>query len=166
MIEKILEKMGIYNLFTNIIPGYIFIMFNFFNFNIKMDNIVEQVVLAYFVGLTISRIGSIILGNILLKISNDSDESYNKYIDACNKDTKIELLLQERNSCRTYVTLFIMCLLEIIGNYVFSKITITKDVILFIVLVLLIIIYSISFCKYNRYIVKRIRINSKKNNKK
>lgn len=165
MIEKIFDKMGIYNIFTNIIPGYVFIILNMYYFNFKIDNLIEQIILAYFIGLTINRIGSITIGKILLKISKENGESYKKYITACNKDLKIDLLLQERNTYRTYSTLFAICLIEYIASLIFKKLTISKELFIIIILIILFIVYSISFCKHNKYIAERVRINYDKNKK-
>lgn len=69
--EKIIEKVSSYNLFTNIIPGYIMLMFNMYWFDFPVLNIGEQIILAYFIGLTLNRLGSILIGNILLKITKE-----------------------------------------------------------------------------------------------
>lgn len=167
MIEKIIEKLGMYNIFTNIIPGYVFLFVNSYYFNFKINNVVTITILSYFLGLTISRIGSITIGNILLKFSKEKGELYSKYIEATERDEKIELLLQERNSYRTYSTLFLICFIEYLCNIIRIKYSIPNDIcyIIIFVILILILIYSISFCKYNKYIAERIRINTKKTKK-
>lgn len=163
--EKLLEKVDSYNIFTNIIPGFLLLIFNEYYLNISGLNIGEQVIVAYFVGQTLNRIGSILTGKVLLKFTNENGEDYGKYIKASNSDEKINKLLQERNVFRTICTMLIVCLLEIPLSKVVTDIKISRDIIVAILLVLLIIIYSISFCKYNKYVANRVRNNTKKKNK-
>lgn len=59
MIEKISEKIDKYNLFTNIIPGFMLLIFNMYYFEIGRLGVMEELIISYFVGLTLSRIGSI-----------------------------------------------------------------------------------------------------------
>ena len=58
--DKIIDKIDKYNVFTNIIPGYLLLIFNIYYFEISILNIGEQIIISYFVGQTLSRIGSII----------------------------------------------------------------------------------------------------------
>lgn len=159
--EKIIEKLDNYNLFTNIIPGYLMLLFNIHYFKLDSLNIVESVIVAYFIGQTLNRLGSILVGKVLLKFSKEEGLPYDKYIYACDNDKKINLLLQERNTYRTFCTLFIVCIMEIIFSKIYRNINISNNVIIFILLVLCLITYSVSYCKYNKYIADRVRISNK-----
>lgn len=163
--EKIIEKVEKYNIFTNIIPGYLIILFNIYYFKLENINIFHLMVLAYFIGSTLSRIGSILVGNILLRFSMERGQSYDKYICACKEDDMINVLLQERNTYRTFCTLFIVCIIEILISKILVNVSISKDTIILILLIIGFIIYSISFCKYNKYIADRVRISNKKTKK-
>ena len=163
--EKLLEKIDSYNIFTNIIPGFLLLIFNEYYFNISGLNVGEQIIIAYFAGQTLNRLGSILLGKILLKFTKENGENYSKYIKASNGDEKISKLLQERNTFRTICTMLIICLLEIPLSKIITSIKVSKDIIVIIMLILLIIIYAISFCRYNKYITDRVR-NFNNNNKR
>ena len=158
--EKIIEKIDNYNLFTNIVPGFLILMFNVYYFNL----IGEQIVIAYFAGQTLNRIGSITIGILLLKLTREKGEPYNKYIVACRKDDKIDILLQERDTFRTFCTLVLVCMLEIIFYKLIKFFNISNGITIFSVLTIMFVIYAISFCKYNKYISERIRIANKKKN--
>jgi hypothetical protein len=159
--EKIIEKLDSYNLFTNIIPGYLMLLFNIYYFKLNSLNIAEYIIIAYFIGQTLNRLGSILIGKVLLKFTKEEGLPYDRYISASNKDKKINLLLQERNTYRTFCTLFIACIIEMIFSKIYSIINISNDVIIFILLFICLIIYSISYCKYNKYIADRVRISNK-----
>ncbi len=164
--EKIIEKIDRYNLFTNIIPGYIMLIFNIYYFKLPEINIFEQLIIAYFVGQTLSRLGSLLISKILLKLTKEKGESYDKYIIACEKDQKISTLLQERNLCRTFCTLFVICIIEILLCKVIPIFKISSNLLVILVLIILVIIYGCSFCKYNKYISNRVRIFSDKKTSK
>ena len=164
--EKIIEKIDRYNLFTNIIPGYIMLIFNIYYFKLHEINIFEQLIIAYFVGQTLSRLGSLLTSKILLKLTKEKGESYDKYIIACEKDQKISTLLQERNICRTFCTLFVICIIEISLSKVIPIFKISSDILVILVLIILVIIYGCAFCKYNKYISNRVRIFSDKKTSK
>ena len=161
---KVIEKLDNYNLFTNIIPGYVMLLFNIYYFKLNKPNVVELIIIAYFIGQTLNRLGSILIGKLLLYFTSDKGLSYDKYILACEKDKKINLLLQERNAYRTFCTLFIVCIIEIIFSKVLVNFNISCDIIVVAMLLLCLIIYSISFCKYNKYIIDRVQISNKKEN--
>ena len=162
--EKIIEKLDSYNLFTNIIPGYLMLLFNIYYFKLDSLNIIEYIVVAYFIGQTLNRLGSILVGKVLLKFTSEGGLPYDKYITACDNDKKINLLLQERNTYRTFCTLFIVCMIEVIFSKIYKDINISNNAIIFALLAICLIIYSVSYCKYNKYIDDRIRISNKKNN--
>lgn len=160
--DKIIDKIDKYNIFTNIIPGYLLLIFNIYYFKISILNIGEQIIISYFVGQTLSRIGSIIGQKILFKFTKEKGESYDKYIIASEKDSKIEILMQERNMCRTFCVLFVICIIEILLSKIMSILSINNDINLIILLIIFLVIYAISFCKYNKYISDRVRIQNER----
>lgn len=160
--DKIIDKIDKYNLFTNIVPGYLLLMFNIYYLKIENINIGEQIIISYFIGQTLSRLGSIIGQKILFKFTKEKGESYDKYIIASDKDTKIATLMQERNMCRTFCVLFVICIIEIILTKIININSVKSDIILIILLFILLVIYAISFCKYNKYVLDRIKIQNKR----
>lgn len=164
--DKIIEKIDNYNLFTNIIPGYLMLMFNLYYFNITNLKIAEQIILSYFIGQTLSRLGSLVIGKILLRISKENGESYDKYILADDKDKKISILLQERNTYRTFCALFLCCIFEIILSKLIRFLNVPKNIIIVIIFISLFCIYAMSFCKYNKYISDRVRVATEKRNER
>lgn len=158
--DKIIDKIDKYNIFTNMVPGYLLLIFNIYYFEIGDLNIGEQIIISYFIGQTLSRLGSIIGQKILLKFTKEKGEPYDKYIIASEKDSKIEILMQERNMCRTLCILFVICIIEIIITKIINICTINNDIIFIILLVIFLVIYTISFCKYNKYISERVRIQN------
>jgi len=87
--ETLLSLLSTYELFNNIFPGIIFSYFlSLQNYNIipnKMD-IYEKLFLYYFIGLIISRIGSLFLEPLFRKLEIIKFADYTKFLKAEEKD--------------------------------------------------------------------------------
>lgn len=70
ILKSISEKISSYNIFNNLFPGIIFcsVMTKITRFNFATDTIIEQFFMWYFIGMVISRIGSIFVEDTLKKI--------------------------------------------------------------------------------------------------
>lgn len=164
--EKIIEKISNYHIFNNLVPGYLFLIISeqILKTNLIIDNIVYSFFEAYFIGVIISRLSSLVVEKIINKIWKLNKEPYHKYIEASNKDAKIEVLNQDCNMYRSLCTLMIIEL--IIKLIVMSGISsiINRDIAILLILIVLVIIFAFSFVKQHNYIssrVKAIKINKK-----
>ena len=86
--EKVIEKISQYNLFNNLFPGTLFIIIinNMFNLDILEYNILIITVMSYFVGIVLSRIGSLII-EPCIKIKC---QSYKDYLVAEKNDPMVK----------------------------------------------------------------------------
>ncbi len=80
--EKIIEKMDSYNIFNYLLPGAIFdYMFEIlFHMKLVQGNIVKNLFVYYFLGMILSRIGSIIIETICKKIKWVKFADYGDFI--------------------------------------------------------------------------------------
>lgn len=152
--EKIIEKLEIYEFINYIFPGVIFgtIFTKIMHKNFFDSNIVIAIIQYYFVGLVLSRIGSILIKNILEKLKVVNFEQYEEFFKCGKKDDKVDLLQREANQFRTYIATFI-CLFVIEGYLCIINKTFYEIILLFIVLT---IIFIISYKKQIDFIIKRI----------
>ena len=69
--KDILEKLSTYNIFNSLLPGVIFVIMarEFSRYNFIQNEIVLSGFLCYFIGMIISRFGSVIIEPILKKIN-------------------------------------------------------------------------------------------------
>jgi hypothetical protein len=69
-VSDFIEKISSYNLFNNLLPGVVFCLLadKFFSFSLIQSDIVVGLFFYYFVGLVISRVGSIIVEPLLKNI--------------------------------------------------------------------------------------------------
>jgi len=67
--DKVIDKLSAYNIFTNLFPGviYCFLADKFFGIPLIQDDLVVAIFLYYFCGMVISRISSVVLEPLLKK---------------------------------------------------------------------------------------------------
>lgn len=151
--DLIFQKISSYNLFNYLFSGVIFsiLVSQTTSFNFVQTDPVLAVFLYYFIGLIISRIGSLIIEPILRKTSFVKFAKLSDFITASGKDPKIETLSESNNVYRTFISVFV-CILLIKLYDLFAIQTVNS----YLLIVLLLIIFLFSYKKQTRYIVKRI----------
>lgn len=121
LIKNVAEKISSYNIFNNLFPGIVFchIVERTTRFSFVHDNVWENLFIFYFVGMIISRIGSIFIEKWLktIKVKNKKTNSkepflkfapYDRYVDACKNDPFIITLNETNNTYRTIVAMTIL----------------------------------------------------------
>ena len=153
--DGILEKISSYNIFNNLFPGavFIYLLEKSFGFPFSGSDMVKTVILYYFVGMVISRIGSLLLEPMLKKVKIIKFRSYYDYIAASASDKKIELLQEIANTYRTLLTMSILYLSSI---FIMQIITGKVFFISKIVSVSFLVIFLSSYIKQVNFVVKRI----------
>lgn len=106
--EEIIKKIETYNIVNYLIPGIIFtVLFSYLTgITFLNNNFGIALVEYYFIGLVISRIGSIIIKPILKICRIIDEEEYSKFINKESKDEKIPLLVRDANQYRTFIATF------------------------------------------------------------
>jgi len=161
--KEIIDKISSYNLFNYLFPGIVFVILisQFTSYDLYQENNLFGVFLYYFIGLVISRFGSLIIEPILQKSSFVKFAKYSDYIHASDKDKKVELFSEINNMYRTLISLLILTLLaklyEIIAIY-FKFSQVLSNVLLIITLL---IIFIFSYRKQTKYVVKRVDSRNK-----
>ena len=148
--EKIVERLASYHLFNYVLPGFLVFLCYFYLSGLSNSNhnLVVLFVLAYFCGLFISRVGSLILEPTLKKTGFIRFAKIEEYINATKKDAKIETLMETANMYRSLivVSLFAVVLAS------FLKV----DYALIVAGIVSFIIFLFSYKKQIGYIVTRV----------
>lgn len=100
---KIIEKLDPYELMTSFLPGAFFCLMLKAFYGLEFFNNasgIEEVVVYYFAGLIVNRIGSVIVKPSLLKMKFIKESVYNEYVEAEKKDPKIKTLVEICNYYR------------------------------------------------------------------
>ncbi|MBI1417975.1 MAG: hypothetical protein GC146_12195 [Limimaricola sp.] len=113
MLSDLLDKLTSYNLFNYLLPGAVFAYFAERSFAIKLvpDDLVTAAFVYYFLGVVISRFGSLVLEPLLKKFRVVKFEPYPAFLTASEKDAKIEVLVEAANMYRTFVSAMVLLLL-------------------------------------------------------
>ncbi len=167
MTTNIIEKISRYNLFNYLLPGVVFVIFALYIFDFDMDkisnmNLVFTLFFAYFVGMVVSRLGSVIFEPLLKWTKFVKFAEYNHFLEATKIDKKIDELSEENNVYRTYIALFATLLFLYIVKIaiVYFKFTDTQTEIT--ILILLFVLFLFAYRKQTKYIRNRVINNLKK----
>lgn len=154
--KEILDKITSYNLFNYLLPGILFVfgVSLFTQYSLIQENLVFGIFLYYFIGLVISRFGSVVIEPLLkifIKFSKHDD-----YIVASKNDPKIEILLLENNMHRTFIAMLFLFLLVKFYEYLSVSFHTLNTNLFLILVILLIILFIFSYRKQVGYIRSRV----------
>jgi len=179
MANQIFGKITSYNIFNNLFPGITFCsaLSRLTRFNITADSILEQLFVWYFVGVIISRIGSIFVEGLLKKIKVKGKPylvfaEYKEYTEASKSNPFIETLSEANNTYRTIISLLICTGIvylydTLLYDMVVEYCAFLNYIVAIIVWIFLIILFIISYKKQTNYIKKQVEkhINEKNSQK-
>jgi len=156
--KDLLDKISSYNLFNFLFPGAVFIIIleKVSIFDLQQKNIIAGAFLYYFVGLVISRVGSLLIEPLLKKTSFVQFTDYKDFVEASKKDVKIDVLSETNNMFRTLIALFTIVLLikpyELLYSY-------SPECGKYTLILLILVIFLLSYRKQTDYITKRVGCN-------
>lgn len=160
--KDILDKISSYNLFNYLLPGIIFVYISkyFTDFDFVQTDTLIGAFFYYFIGMVVSRFGSLFIEPILKKIGFLKFSDYKNYVSASKLDSKIELFSEINNTYRTLIsTMFLLGILKFF-NYLKVAWNINNDVSIFIAITLVFLMFLFSYRKQTNYIIKRISANN------
>lgn len=157
--EKFMEKLSSYNILNNLLPGTIFCYFMdmLFNINLLKNSIIVDLFLFYFMGMIVSRIGSVMIEPALKKVKFVEFVEYDEYLTASKKDPKIDVLSETNN---TYCTILGLCATLLICRIYISLCDIIpglNNCSLVIIIISISILFAFAYKKQTSYITKRVK---------
>lgn len=157
--EKIIEKMESYNIFNYLLPGAIFdyIFEGLFELKLVQGNIVENLFVYYFLGMILSRIGSIFIEPICKKLKWVKFVDYEDYIKVSEKDDMIKLLLEVNNTYRTLLSGGIVLIVVKIYFFIMTKLNVSKDINEIVAIIFVIVLFAFSYRKQTKYVADRVK---------
>lgn len=159
MLSDLLDKLTSYNLFNYLLPGAVFAFIAEINFGLSLvpQDLVTAAFLYYFLGVVISRLGSIFIEPLLKKIRLVELEPYKSFLKASEKDPKIEVLVEAANMYRTFVSAFLLLLLMATYFKTESSYPFLIDWRMPLGGLAMLALFLCSYIKQSNYIVRRIR---------
>lgn len=162
--SDIISKLSSYNLFNYLFPGVIFVVFVEMTtgYSLIQKDIFIGFFVYYFLGLIISRFGSIFIEPTLKKIGVLRFSEYNDFVSASKSDSKVETLSEANNMYRTLCALFVL----LIFVKIYEKLEVYFSFILeyrgIILIITFLLVFVFSYSKQTRYIKKRVDANNAK----
>ena len=156
--DKFIDKISSYNLLNNLLPGavYIFLINILFGVNILENNLIENLFVYYFIGMVISRVGSVVIEPLCIRMRIVVYADYGDYLKASLKDNKIDILTETNNTYRTILSLCVMLMVSKIYLVLSKKILWFSSNSSFVIIVALLILFLLSYRKQTSYIKKRV----------
>lgn len=159
--KELLDKISSYNLFNYLLPGIIFAVLasDITHYPIVQRDIFTAPFMCYFVGLVVSRFGSLVIGPLLKRLSFVRFAPYSDFVVASQKDTQLQVLSEANNTYRTLCSLFTLLLLLKLYMRVEGRLPFLKEWHATTLVVLLLVMFLFSYRKQTSFITKRIKAN-------
>lgn len=163
--DGLLDKISSYNIFNYLLPGCLFAVIAdaVTDYRFVQEDIVVGLFLYYFIGLVVSRIGSLIVEPILKAIGFVTFVDYGKFVEASRADPKIDALAETNNMYRTLCALFLLLLLVVQFHRLAPALPWLVDGVPYVAGVAFVVMFLFAYRKQTAYIVGRVNkvINGK-----
>jgi len=115
--------------------------------------------LYYFVGLVVSRFGSLVIEPVLRRTSFIRFAAYKDFVAASKKDDQLNLLSEVNNTYRTLCAVFSLLLIVKVYGLVEGRYPVFKGWDATVLSLLLLVLFLFSYKKQTAYVTKRIKEN-------
>ena len=157
--SEILNKISSYNIFNYLLPGTLFAVIGevYSSYSFVQKDVIVAIFFYYFIGLVISRIGSLLIEPVLKRVGFLKFAEYSQFIAASKIDKKVDELSEANNMYRTLCSLFVMLLVLIAFDALASVYPMLKVGVPYAVAVILLALFVFSYRKQTDYVVQRVK---------
>ena len=155
-----MEKISSYNIFNYLVPGALFVAIGekLTSISFVPQDLIMALCLYYFVGLIISRIGSLVVEPFLKRVKIVRFAAYGDFVKASTSDPKIEILSEQNNMYRTLCSLSIMLIFLVIFDMIKHAMPWDTHVNGVLLLVAFMAVFLFSYRKQTNYISQRVEL--------
>lgn len=160
--KEILEKLSSYNLFNYLLPGIVFVIIEkqFVGYDFTQEDTLTGAFLYYFIGMVISRVGSVVIEPVLKKTSFLKFADYKNFVSASKKDVKIEVLSEANNTYRTIISMLALLFVFKFYQFIEIKFSISNDITTYVSVSVVLLMFLLAYRKQTNYITERIAANN------
>lgn len=168
-LEKIAEQISAYEIFNHIVPGAVYTILadRFTAFSFLTGRILPDIIIFYFAGVVIGRIGSLLIEKPLSHKGKRTGKAflerapYNDYLKAEKKDTehKLNQLLTANNMYRSLASTSALLFFSVLADCLLPALpagVVFRRIVILIACIPLILLFLFSLRKQTRYIAKRV----------
>lgn len=161
--KELLDKLSSYNIFNYLFPGVVFVVLlsEITSYDFVQQNFIVGAFLYYFIGLIISRIGSIFIEPILKKAKFVKFSDYSSFVRVSKIASKLDILSEVNNMYRTICSLIFVLIVTLAYERLSQYLSFLKEYKSSILLLFLLVLFLFSYKKQTEYINKRIQANEK-----
>ena len=161
-LKLILDKLSQYNFMTNMLPGAVLCIA--LKYVVGYDLFVSTNwlmvgIIFYFVGMINNRFGSLFVEWFLKTCHIVQFAPYGDFVKAEKEDGKITTLNMENNVFRSYISVCLLAILAWVYKFLCSKWTWLDEQTEWILLVLLLVLFVLSYRKQTKYVRARVEAN-------
>lgn len=170
LIKIVADKLSAYEIINNIFPGSVFcyLVSKTTRFSFSGKNIWEDIIIYYFVGIIVGRIGSLLLEKVLIKSRLVKFCDYTDYINAEKEDEKISDLSTKNNMYRSLMSVGIcglgVIVFDIGYGWLINYGTCVKVLSNILICTFIATIFMLAYIKQTNYVRYRIEKNIKCSN--
>lgn len=159
--KEFLQKLTSYNIFNFLVPGIVFVVLTreATSFSFVQDDLLTGLFLYYFIGMVISRFGSLFIEPLLKGVRFVKFAEYKDFVVASQKDEKLDTLSEVNNTYRTITSMFVLILLLKLWGLLTGWLPDLKSWNAIFLITVLLFMFLFSYRKQTKYITKRIRAN-------
>lgn len=169
-LERIAEQISAYEIFNHIVPGAVYIILadRFTSFSFLTGRILPDIIIFYFAGVVIGRIGSLLLEKALSRKGKKTGKAflerapYRDYLKAEKKDAehKLNQLLTANNMYRSLASAAALLLLSVLADWLLPVLPdgmLTRRIVILVACILLTLLFLFSLRKQTGYIARRVK---------
>ena len=159
--SELLTKLSSYNLFNYLLPGVVFAILasQTSGYQLIQRDIITGVFLYYFLGMVVSRFGSLVLDPVLIRLSFVKFADYKHFVVASKKDPQLEILSEVNNTYRTLCSLFTLLLMLKLYAQIEGRFPSIRAWDATLLMVSLFVMFLFAYRKQTSFVVKRIKAN-------
>lgn len=159
--KELLDKISSYNLFNYLLPGVLFAVMasNITRYPIVQRDVFTAPFICYFIGLVVSRFGSLVIGPVLKRLTFVRFAPYRDFVVVSQKDAQLQVLSEANNTYRTLCSLFTLLLLLKLYMRVEGWLPFLREWHATILVLLLLVMFLFAYRKQTSFITQRIKAN-------
>jgi hypothetical protein len=156
--KDLLDKLSSYNIFNYLLPGVIFAVFvdAMTSLKVLQKDLIVGVFVYYFAGSVVSRVGSLFVEPVLLKLKFVQHVPYGAFVRATKADSKIDLLSEQNNMYRTLVALFLTVAAVVGYDRLSHRLLFLGPAAPYVCIAVLVVLYALAYRKQTTYVKQRV----------
>ena len=156
--SDMLAKISSYNIFNYLFPGAVFGVFGerVRLLDLGTHDVLTRLIIYYFLGLCISRVGSVIIEPVLKLSKFVTQAPYANYLKASDKDSEMSVMVEVTNTYRTLTAGFLLLPLSLKTKAVADHYHLSDADRYVILSILLLSLFAFSYRKQSSFVRKRV----------